>query len=355
MITGDHAVTAGAIGEQLHLGPGAISGRELQALSDEDLIARLPQLHVFGRVSPQDKLRLARVMQRQGLVVAMTGDAVNDAAALKQADIGVAISSGSEVSKQAARMILTDDNFGTLVHAVEIGRRVYEKVVAYVRYQMAQLLSLVLLFVAATAFNVNSGVALTPPMILYLLFFVTVAGVVMIAVDLGDPDAMHRPPRDSKVPMTNRSAVTYWVLYAAVMFAAAFIPLVAGPDEPSPDRPSASMTMTFVVMGLGTVFNALTNRRDPASGLTPPILDVLAIAAIPVILIITATEVGFLQSSLLTQHLTGREWLACIALALALPLVIESAKWIRRRHATIPATIDTQHAVAPVRAIPGSR
>jgi Ca2+-transporting ATPase len=112
MITGDHAVTARAIGEKLGLGPGAISGSELQALSDDEVVRRLPDLHVFGRVTPQDKLRLARLMQEQGLIVAMTGDAVNDAAALKQADIGVAMGSGSEVTKQAGRMILTDDNFG---------------------------------------------------------------------------------------------------------------------------------------------------------------------------------------------------------------------------------------------------
>ena len=173
MITGDHAVTAQAIGETLGLGPGAISGSELQAMTDEELGRRLPELHVFGRVTPQDKLRLARLMQEQGLIVAMTGDAVNDAAALKQADIGVAMGSGSEVTKQAGRMILTDDNFGTLVHAVEIGRRVYDKVVSYVRYQMTQLLSLVLLFLAATAFDINEGVALTPLMVLYLLVFVT--------------------------------------------------------------------------------------------------------------------------------------------------------------------------------------
>src|SRR4051812_8200576 len=137
MITGDHAVTAQAIGATLGLGPGAISGAELQAMSDEELTRRLPDLHVFGRVSPEDKLRLARAMQDQGLIVAMTGDAVNDAAALKQADIGVAMGSGSEVSKQAARMILTDDNFGTLVHAVELGRTIYAKVVSYIRYQMS--------------------------------------------------------------------------------------------------------------------------------------------------------------------------------------------------------------------------
>jgi P-type Ca2+ transporter type 2C len=157
MITGDHAVTAEAIGNELGLGPGAISGTELQALSDDELARRLPQLHVFGRVSPEDKLRLARVMQAQGLIVAMTGDAVNDAAALKQADMGVAMGSGSEVTKQAGRMILTDDNFGTLVNAVQIGRRVYEKIVSYVRYQMTQLLALVMLFIAATVFNVNEA------------------------------------------------------------------------------------------------------------------------------------------------------------------------------------------------------
>ena len=239
MITGDHAVTAQAIGEELGLGPGAISGAELQALSDDELKRRLPELHVFGRVTPEDKLRLARAMQEQGLIVAMTGDAVNDAAALKQADIGVAMGSGSEVTKQAARMVLTDDNFGTLVHAVEIGRRVYDKVVSYVRYQMTQLLSLVLLFLAATVFDINDGAAMTPSMVLYLLFFATAVGVVIIAVDPGDPDVMHRPPRDPAVPITNRSAVVMWIVYAFVLFVAAFVPLVAGPDEPELRRKAA--------------------------------------------------------------------------------------------------------------------
>src|SRR4029453_899106 len=214
MITGDHAVTAQAIGRSLGLGPGAMSGAELRKLSDEDLRGRLPELHVFRRVSPEDKLRLARSMQQEGLIVAMTGDAVNDAAALKQADIGVAMGSGSEVTKQAARMVLTDDNFGTLVHAVEIARRVYDKIVSYVRYQMTQLLSLVLLFLAATLFDVNSGEAMTPSMVLYLLFFAPAGGVVITPVDPGDPDVMHRPPRDPSVPITNRSAVIGWVVYA---------------------------------------------------------------------------------------------------------------------------------------------
>ena len=219
---------------------------------------------MFGRVTPEDKLRLARLMQEQGLIVAMTGDAVNDAAALKQADIGVAMGSGSEVTKQAARMILTDDNFGTLVHAVEIGRRVYDKVVSYVRYQMTQLLALVLLFLAATAFDINDGVALTPLMVLYLLFFVTAAGVVVIALDPGDPDVMHRPPRDPKLPITNRGAVSSWLLYArrAVRRGARPAGRRARTSRAT-DVASASMTMTFVVMGLGTIFNALDQPPRP--------------------------------------------------------------------------------------------
>jgi len=138
-----------------------------------------------------------------------------------------------------------------------------------------------------------------------------------------------------------------------VLFLAALIPLVAGPDQPSPERASASMTMTFVVMGLGTVFNALTNRRDPASGLIPPILKAVAISVAPVVLIVLATEVGFLQRSLLTQELTGMQWLACIALALALPVVIEAGKWIRRSRAPKPAAIDPTRAVTPARALTG--
>jgi Ca2+-transporting ATPase len=331
MITGDHAVTAQAIGEQLGLGPGAISGTDLQALPDEELARRLPGLHVFGRVSPEDKLRLARVMQDEGLIVAMTGDAVNDAAALKQADMGVAMGSGSEVTKQAGRMILTDDNFGTLVHAIEIGRRVYDKIVSYVRFQMTQLLGLVILFVAATIFDVNDGVALTPLMVLYLLVFVTAAGVVVIALDPGDPDVMHRPPRDPAQTITNRTAVTYWVLYGFTLATAAFLALVAGPDDPSTTHPSASLTITFVVMGLGTVGNAVTNRRDPASGLAPPLLRALGVSLVPIATIFLATQLPSLRAGMLTQPLTGPQWLMAIGLALVLPVVVEATKWFRRR------------------------
>ncbi len=351
MITGDHAVTAHAIGETLGLGAGALSGTELQAMSDDDLRARLPELHVFGRVSPEDKLRLAQVMQGEGMIVAMTGDAVNDAAALKQADIGVAMGSGSEVSKQAARMILTDDNFGTLVHAVELGRTIYSKIVSYIRYQMSQLLSLVLLFVTATVFDINDGVAMTPLMVLFLNFFISIFPVIVIMVDPGDPDVMQRPPRDPKVPITNPAAITRWVLYGATLFLAALVPLVFGPDTLSTDEPSASMTMSFVVLGLGTILSGLVMRRDPTSGLVPPILSAVKWLAIPAALVVLATELGFLQRGLLTQPLSGLEWLACIGLALVVPVVVEVDKWVRRRRHRQPAEYAPEVAVNPARAV----
>ncbi len=352
MITGDHAVTAAAIGADLRLGPGAISGAELAELSDEELVRRLPDLHVFGRVTPEDKLRLARIMQEQGMIVAMTGDAVNDAAALKQADIGVAMGSGSEVTKQAARMILTDDDFGTLVHAVELGRNIYDSVVSYVRYQMTQLLALVLLFLTATVFDINSGVAMTPLMVLFLNFFVAGIPVAVIAFDPGDPDVMQRPPRDPSVTISNRHAVLRWVLFGFVMFFVSLVPLVWGPGDLQIDRASAAMTMSFVVLGLATVFSGLVLRRDPGSGLAAPILPALELLALPTILLVLATELGFLRRALMTLDLTGDQWLASIGLALIVPVVVEVDKWLHRRRTSATTAHDPATALAPERAHP---
>ena len=350
MITGDHAVTAAAIGAELGLGPGAVSGPELETLTDDELKAQLPELHVFGRVTPDDKLRLARVMQETGLIVAMTGDAVNDAAALKQADIGVAMGSGSEVTKQAARMILTDDNFGTLVHAVELGRITYDKIVSFVRVQMSQLMSLVLLFVAATVFNINEGMALTPSMVLFVGLFIVIFPVLVVANDPGAPGIMDRPPRDPGVPLTNGPAVWRWILYGAVRFVPALACLVWGPDLPSMDAPSAAMTMAFVVIALGAVFGGLVLRRDPVSGLTAPLIKALAVLSIPTIAIILATELPVLQRALTTQPLTGEQWLIVIGLALIGPIVVETDKAIRRHRAPAAAPVDVRNAVEPARA-----
>src|SRR5262249_44706965 len=145
---------------------------------------------------------------------------------------------------------------------------------------------------------------------------------------------------------------TYWVLYGAVLAAAAFVPLVAGPDDPSSTHPSVSLTMTFVVMGLGTVGNAITNRRDPASGLTTPILKAIGASLVSVAMIFLATQLPSLQRGMLTQTLTGPQWLAAIGLALVLPVVIEGSKWLRRRRTPETEVFDVARAVAPRRGSP---
>ena len=333
MITGDHAITAAAIGAELQLGPGAVSGAEIQAMSDEELASALPRLHVFGRVTPQDKLRLARLMQQGGDVVAMTGDAVNDAAALKQADVGVAMGSGSEVTKQAGNMILTDDNFGTLVSAIRLGRSIYDKIVSFVRYQMSALFALVLLFLTASIFNINQGVALTPTMVLFINFFITIFPVMVIMTDPPAPDLMSRPPRNTKEPITNASAVTQWLVYGVVGFAVTLAALLLAPGPMSATEPNVPLTMAFVVLSLSSILGSLAKRRDPESGLRAPIISALKILSVPVLFTVAAVEIGFLQNLLLTTSLSGGQWLACLGLALIVPIVVELDKVIRRNQA----------------------
>jgi Ca2+-transporting ATPase len=350
MITGDHAITAGAIGKELGLAPGAISGAEIAAMSDEQLLEALPNLHVFGRVTPQDKLRLAKLMQQRGDIVAMTGDAVNDAAALKQADIGVAMGSGSEVTKQAGKMILTDDNFGTLVTAVKLGRATYEKIANYVRYQMSQLLSLVLLFLTASVFDINAGIALTPLMVLFLNFFISVFPVISIMQEEPGPEIMTRPPRDPKVKLSHPTAIRQWLLYGGALFLVSLLALVAGPGELNGDQPSVPMTMAFVVMALGTIFSGLALRRFPESGLAAPLLGAVKTLSIPVLITIVAVEWTFMQKLLATTSLTGGQWLASLLLGLVVPIVIELNKVLIRRGTPTPTPIATAAAVAPQRA-----
>lgn len=331
MITGDHAITAAAIGAKLGLGPGAASGAEIQAMTDAELKSRLPNLHVFGRVTPEDKLRLARLMQEEGAIVAMTGDAVNDAAALKQADIGVAMGSGSAVTKQAGKMILIDDNFGTLVTAVRLGRAIYEKIVSYVRFQMSQLFALVLLFLVASVFAINDGVPLTPIMVLFLNFFVAIFPVIVILQDPAPAGIMVKPPRDPKRTIANRGAVVLWFLYGGLIFITTLIPLLIYPDELSSTEPNVPVTMAFVVCALGSIFGGLVMRRDPESGLAAPILVAVKWLSIPLALTVAAVEIGFMQRLIGTTSLSGNEWLVCLGLALLVPLLIELEKWLRRR------------------------
>jgi Ca2+-transporting ATPase len=339
MITGDHTVTARAIADELGLGPGVITGTELQHLTDEEVLDRLPELHVFGRVAPEDKLRLARLMQESGQVVAMTGDAVNDAAALKQADIGVAMGSGSEVSKQAAKIVLTDDNFATLVRAVDYGRDIYRRISTYVRLQLTILSSVLQLMVYATIFNINGGVALFPLQLLFAKFFVVITVVIGFIVDVPDPGVMQRPPREPGTKIVNRPQIIRWVVTGFVIAVTALAVLEWGPGKPSTTHASASMTMAFAIVSLSAVNVGLIMRRERQAPWASPVFPFLGWIILGWILTWAAVELGMLQRLLDTMSLSGRQWVVVIALSLIAPAVVgvDKAIQLRRQRQAQPA------------------
>lgn len=336
MITGDHLITAEAIGRELGLGSGGMTGAEFASTGDAALLEAIPETHVFGRVSPQDKLRLVQLMQQEGYVVAMTGDAVNDAAALKQADIGVAMGSGSEVSKQAAKMVLTDDNFATLVQAVGLGRSIYSRITNYIGYQMTQLFGLVSMFLIATAFNINGGVAMLPLQVLYLNFAIAIIPVIIISTDPPDPRVMMQSPRDPKERIFNKVSGPRWIVLGLLLGLASLTPLVLAPDALAINGPSVGITMGFVVMGLGTALAGFTMHRTPGTSFERPVLRPAALTVLAVVFVMLATEVGFLQSWLDTTALSGTQWLQCFGLAGAWAVLVEMDKlWQRRRAASL--------------------
>jgi P-type Ca2+ transporter type 2C len=331
MITGDHTVTARAIADELGLGPGVITGTELQHLADSEVLARLPRLHVFGRVAPEDKLRLAKLMQQDGQVVAMTGDAVNDAAALKQADIGVAMGSGSEVSKQAAKIVLTDDNFATLVRAVDLGRDIYRRISTYIRMQLTILSSVLQLMVYATILNINGGVALFPLQLLFCKFFVVITVVIGFIVDVPDPGVMQRPPRKPGTKIVTRPQVIRWFVTGFVIAATALSVLEWGPGKPSTTHASVNMTMAFAIVSFSAVNIGLVMRRERQAPWASPVFPYLGWIILGWVLTWAAVELGMLQRLLDTTSLSGREWVVVLALSLIAPAFVGVDKAIQLR------------------------
>ncbi len=328
MITGDHAVTAQAIGQDLGLGPGVITGPQFQALSDGELAAQLPALHVFGRVAPQDKLRLVTVMQDQGSVVAMTGDAVNDAAALKKADIGVAMGSGAEVSKQAAKMVLTDDNFATLVHAIELGRDIYGKIASQIRYVMVGLFGVLGLMLLATLLNINEGQALSAVQLLFVTFFIGLFPALAISTDHTEPGLMAQQPRDPRSRVLNRQTTPRWVLFGLAQSVAGLAPFLLGLGD---NDPAVQQTMAFGVMSVGTVLVALAVRRDLIPLWAGPFVPFTLWLLIPLAASWFGIESELFQGFLDTTSLTSAQWGLVLMLSLLPVLVVEVAKALRRR------------------------
>jgi Ca2+-transporting ATPase len=263
----------------------------------------------------------------------MTGDGVNDAPALKQADVGVAMGSGTEVSKQAAAMVLTDDNFATLVHAIELGRDLWNRIVSYIRYQMIQLFGLVSLVIICTIFAINDGVPLTPVQLLFLNFLISVPPVIAIAMDVPNKGVMALPPRDPAIKVFNARTAPRWIGFGLVLGLSALAGYLLAPGEGSTTEASVPVTMAFAVMGLGTVFEALSARRDLASAFETPLLHYAAILAAPALLVVFSVEVAFMQKWLLLTSLTGAQWGIVVGLASIVFWVMEIEKLVRRRRA----------------------
>jgi Ca2+-transporting ATPase len=337
MITGDHTVTARAIADELGLGPGVITGAELARLDDDELLRRLPDLHVFGRVSPEDKLRLAKLMQQAGDVVAMTGDAVNDAAALKQADVGVAMGSGSEVTKQAAKIVLTDDNFATLVAAVNIGRDIYRRISSYVLLQLTILSAVLQLMLYATIFNINDGIALFPLQLMFCKLFIVVMVVVGFIVDVADPGVMDQPPRKPGTKMVNRPQIVRWAVSGFLIAFAALAVLEWGPGTPSTEDPTTPMTMAFAIVALSGVNLGLVMRREREPAWATPVFPYLGWIAAGWALTWAAVELQMFQRLLDTVSLSGGEWLVVLALSLPAPVFVGVDKLIRLHRPRVAA------------------
>jgi Ca2+-transporting ATPase len=195
MVTGDDVTTGAAIATQLGIPGEAILGSDFAALPEAERLERIDNIGVVGRVAPEHKVVLVDTLKKKGDVVAMTGDGVNDAPAIKAADIGIAMGSGTEVAKNAGRMILSDDNFATIVYAVEQGRKIFDNLTKYIRFVLVLLVVFVLTFLGASLFNIASGEPFNPAQVLWIHFFVNAAFGFALGFDTETPGLMRRVPK----------------------------------------------------------------------------------------------------------------------------------------------------------------
>jgi Ca2+-transporting ATPase len=267
MITGDHASTARAIGKELGLIEGsatAVTGAELDTLSDDELDRRIDEVSVFARVAPEHKIRLVAALQRKNRVVAMTGDGVNDAPALKKSDIGVAMGiTGTEVTKEAATMVLTDDNFTTIVGAVKRGRAIYDNIVKFVRFQLSTTLGFALLFLAASITGIADGKPFAAIAVLWVNLIMDGPPAMALGLDRPDFGVMQRRPR----PMSERILTkSRWVAvsFASVIMAGGTLLVLAfAPgDAAKAGVATVAGTMAFNTFVLFQFFNILNVRND---------------------------------------------------------------------------------------------
>ncbi len=336
MITGDHAVTAGAIAGELGIPGRAVTGAELDRIEDdEELGRRLGQIGVIARVSPAHKIRIVRALQGRGEVVAMTGDGVNDAPALRKADIGVAMGiTGTEVTREAATMVLTDDNFATIVSAVREGRGIYDNIVKFTRFQISTALGFVLTFLIASLTGISGGAPFTALQILFVNLIMDGPPAMSLGVDPVSADAMSRDPRPPRERILTRTRLVRILMASAVMAAGTLAVLLNAPGpEPALAVPTTAGTMAFVTFVFFQAFNLLNVRHDTRSVFSRETLEnksAFAATVAVVVLLVLVVEMNALHGFFNTVDLTSGQWLACAAVGSTILWVSELVKVVIR-------------------------
>lgn len=332
MITGDHPLTAKAVASELGLlkTGRVVTGAELEAISDPEFKHEVENIEVYARVSPAHKLRIVTALQQKGHLVAMTGDGVNDAPALKKADIGIAMGiTGTDVTKEAAAMTLTDDNFASIVAAVEEGRGVFGNIKKYLMYLLSSNIGEIVLMAGATLLGLP--LPLTAVQILYVNLATDGLPALALAVDPPEADLMRRRPRNPRTGIFTRPVIILMVvggLWSAIINLGLFTwALNSGRSL------AEAMTMTFVSLILIQFFKAYNYRSDRHSVLKRPFANKWLNLAIlwELILLVLIVYVPFLRSPFGTYNLSLIDWVIVIALALTISPVLELTKWMERR------------------------
>jgi len=337
MITGDHAVTAEAIARQLGITGRAISGKEFAAMDDATVDREIDTIGVIARVAPEDKVHLVDILKRKGHIVAMTGDGVNDAPALKKADIGVAMGiTGTEVSKEAAVMILTDDNFATIVRAVELGRALYDNLVRYIRYQMGQLFGFIVTFLGASLLFIAEGIPFLPLQTLWVNFTVTVFLAVGLGYGKARDDLMLDAPRPPSVPILGRRMLI-WLVIAGFTMAVVTLGVISWATPVYGE--AVARTMGLTVFSLANIWFAFETAHEEKSIVSAETLanpTLLKTGALAVVATVAASELGLLNRILDTVNLSTEQWVICLVLSLAVVAVAEIKKLLHVRTTDTP-------------------
>ena len=332
MITGDHPATARAIARELGLlrEGHVVTGADLDAMSDEALAKDIETFDVYARVSPAHKLRVVSTLQNRGHVVAMTGDGVNDAPALKKADIGVAMGiTGTDVAREAAAMTLTDDNFASIVSAVREGRAIFDNIKKYLMYLLSSNIGEIGLIAATMVAGLP--LPLTAVQILYVNLATDGLPALALAVDPHEPDLMRRRPRKPGTGILSRNVVGLMVLggiWSMIVNFGVFVWALRSGLEAA-----EAVTMTFVSLVLIQFFKAYIFRSERHSLFQRPFGNRWLNLAVAweLLLLAAIVYVPFLQKPFGTFALRGADWLVILPAAISVFPVLEAAKWARRR------------------------